>query len=137
MVLIVTVLPFPAASLIWTGYMECIQLSSGSFVGEELRKWKTPRMYSSHIQLRTVYLPLSYIYARGALNSGPLSNEGLCVHACLVPPNVSGTKRFRRRLCNIAYYKWPSQDGSKSRSPDVPNPRNVVRLASYYVCIRI
>ena len=38
MVLVVTVLPFPAASLIWTGYMECIQLSSGSFVREELHK---------------------------------------------------------------------------------------------------
>ena len=36
MVLVVTVLSFPAASFIWTGYMECIQLSSGSFVWEEL-----------------------------------------------------------------------------------------------------
>ena len=40
-VLIVAVLPFPAAPLIWTGYMECVQLSSGSFVWKELRKWKS------------------------------------------------------------------------------------------------
>ena len=39
--MIVTVLPFPAAPLIWTGYMECIQFSSGGFVWKELRKWKS------------------------------------------------------------------------------------------------
>ena len=35
-IMIVTVLPFPAAPLIWTGYMECVQLSGGSFVWKEL-----------------------------------------------------------------------------------------------------
>ena len=33
---IAAVLPFPAASFIWTGYMKCIQLSGGSSVWEEL-----------------------------------------------------------------------------------------------------
>ena len=35
-IMIVTVLPFPAALLILTGYMECVQLSGGSFVWKEL-----------------------------------------------------------------------------------------------------
>ena len=36
--LVVAVLPFPAAPLIGTGYMECVQLSSDSFVRKELYK---------------------------------------------------------------------------------------------------
>ena len=36
MVLIVAVIPFPAASLIWTGYMEYVQFPGGSFVWKEL-----------------------------------------------------------------------------------------------------
>ena len=36
--LVVTVLPFPAAPLIGTGYMECVQLSGDSFVRKELCK---------------------------------------------------------------------------------------------------
>ena len=35
-VIVVEVLPFPAAPLIWTGYMEGVQLSGGSFVRKEL-----------------------------------------------------------------------------------------------------
>ena len=40
-IMIVTVQAFPAAPLIWAGYMECVQLSGGSFVWKELRKWKS------------------------------------------------------------------------------------------------
>ena len=38
-ILVDTVLPFPAASFIWTGYIECVQLSSDSFVQKELHNW--------------------------------------------------------------------------------------------------
>ena len=42
MLLIVTVLPLPAAPLIGTGYMECVQLSGESFVRKELHiNWKS------------------------------------------------------------------------------------------------
>ena len=40
-IMIVAVQPFPAAPLIWTGYMECVQFSGGGFVGKELCKWKS------------------------------------------------------------------------------------------------
>ena len=36
--LVATVLPFPAAPLVGTGYMECVQLSGDSFVWKELCK---------------------------------------------------------------------------------------------------